>query len=162
MENLSLRHPSTIYVTLLLAFLVSLFPLGQSLALWRPEWVVLVIIHWCIYFPNKISYVFVFFLGLLVDTVWQMPLGQHSLAYMVVMYTIIRLRERISPNSLIQHLFMVLVAGSIYLLLNLWVLTMLDSEPSGWGYWLPLLSNLIVWPLITSLLRQFHIAKERG
>lgn len=160
MENLSLKFSGAILLSLLGAFVLTLAPVDNVFGLWRPEWLVLVIIHWAIYFPDRISYVLVFFLGLMLDTAWQLPLGQHSLSFVVLLYVVIRLSERLSPNSLLQHLFMVLVATSVYMLVNLWVLTATDNSPESWGYWYPVLSSLLFWPLITGLLKKMQVVNK--
>lgn len=156
MENLSLKFSGAILLSLLGAFALTLVPLNSVFGLWRPEWLVLVIIHWVIYFPDRISYVLVGLLGLMLDTAWQLPLGQHSLSFVVLLYVVIRLSERLSPNSLLQHLFMVLVSTSVYMLINLWVLTATDNSPANWGYWYPVFSSLLFWPMVTGLLKKMQ------
>lgn len=160
LEKLSLRFSGAILVSLLGAFALTLAPINGFFELWRPEWLVLVIIHWAIYFPDRISYLLVVFLGLMLDTAWQLPLGQHSLSFVVLVYVVIRLSERLSPNSLLQHLFMVLVATSIYMLVNLWVLTATDNGPDNWGYWYSVLSSLLFWPLVTGLLKKMQVENK--
>lgn len=160
MENLSLKFSGAIVFSLLGAFILTLAPVNNVFGLWRPEWLVLVIIHWAIYFPDRISYVLVGVVGLMLDAAWQLPLGQHSLAFVILVYVVIRLSERLSPNSLLQHLFMVLVATSIYMLSNLWVLTATNNSPESWQYWYPLLTSLLFWPLVTGLLKKLQVVNN--
>ncbi|CAA6809197.1 MAG: Rod shape-determining protein MreD [uncultured Thiotrichaceae bacterium] len=160
MENLSLKFSGAILLSLLGAFVLTLAPVNGVFGLWRPEWLVLVIIHWAIYFPDRISYVLVGFLGLMLDAAWQLSLGQHSLSFVVLLYVVIRLSERLSPNSLLQHLFMVLVATSVYMLTNLWVLTATDNNPANWGYWYPVFTSLLIWPFVTGLLKRMHMENQ--
>ena len=160
MKQLSLRFSGAILISLFVALILSLLPLSSSLVIWRPEWIVLVIIHWGILFPKTSSYFLVFMTGLLIDALSATILGQHALSLIVVLYITISLSQRMSPKTLMQQTFILFIAIGSYLLINLWILGITNSRPQDWGYWAPLFSSILIWPLTHRLLSMLHIVKR--
>ncbi|WP_308874747.1 rod shape-determining protein MreD [Thiothrix subterranea] len=98
------RFPGAVLVTLILAMVLSLIPLGDVLSLWRPEWIALTLVHWALIIRDRVSLVVVFAIGLIVDTT--LPgslLGQHALGYVLVTYLAVRLSLRMTPKRLCSN-----------------------------------------------------------
>ncbi len=160
MEHLTLRFSGAILLSFLVALILSIIHLPESLQVWRPEWIALIIIHWAIFFPKKMNYLTVWIVGLLIDTLWGNTLGQHALGFSLILFLTTRMSERITPKTLLQFFFLVFISIGTYLLVNLWVLGITQNKPNNWSYWLPLVSSLITWPFIHALLNRLHIAKK--
>jgi len=158
MEQLSLRFSGAIITSLLVALILSLLPLSEPFTTWRPEWVVLVVIHWGILFPKTSSYILVFITGLLIDDLSGSVLGQHALSLIVVLYFTLSLNRRLSAKTLMQQVLIIFIAMGSYLFINFWVLNISDNKPQDWYYWAPLLSSIGAWPIVHRLLCQLHIA----
>lgn len=161
MKQLSLRFSGAILLSLLVALILSLLPLSNTLAIWRPEWVVLVVIHWGILFPKVSSYFVVFITGLLIDSLSAAILGQHALSLVIVLYITISLSQRMSPKTLMQQTFILFIAIGSYLLINLWILGITNNKPQSWVYWAPLFSSIVIWPLAHRVLSMLHVV-QRG
>lgn len=157
MEQLSLRFSGAIITSLFIALVLSLLPLSEPFATWRPEWIVLTVIHWGIMFPKTVSYIVVFITGLLVDSLSGSLIGQHALGLTVVLYFTLQLNQRLSAKTLMQQVFIITIAMGSYLLINLWILNISNSKPQNWHYWFPLLSSIGVWPIVHRLLCLLHI-----
>lgn len=160
MDSLTLRFPGAILLSILIALTLSIIHLPESLQAWRPEWVALAIIHWGMLFPKKNHYLMAWIAGLLVDTLLGNTLGQHALGFIIVLFITNRMTQRITPNTLIQQLFLIFIALGSYLLINLWILGMSDEKPTNWSYWFTLFSSLFIWPLVHGLLNRFHIVNR--
>ncbi|MCK5902736.1 MAG: rod shape-determining protein MreD [Cocleimonas sp.] len=161
MNSVSLRFSGAIIVSILLALFLILLPWSDNLLRWRPEWVALTLIYWCLVLPDKISLLLAWFAGLFVDVIYGTILGQHALGMILVVFMSIRLLPRLSPGSLWhQYLLISLVLGT-YFLINLWIMSATGSNPATWAYWLPLLSSLIIWPVYRWVLHLFHIERSR-
>jgi rod shape-determining protein MreD len=158
MDQLSLRFSGAIITSLFVALILSLLPLSEPFATWRPEWIVLVVIHWGILFPKTSSYILVFITGLLIDDLSGTVLGQHSLSLVVVLYFTLSLNRRLSAKTLMQQVFIIFIAMGSYLLINLWMLNISNNKPQDWHYWAPLISSIGVWPIVHRLLCFLHIA----
>ena len=155
-----LRFPGAIVVSLIIAILLTLFPLPSSLAVWNPNWILLTLIHWAVVTPKRIPLLFAWFTGLLIDTLYGTILGQHALGFVLVLYFSIRFSERISPQVIWQQAFMILVVLGVYLLINLWILGVTGKSPHSWSYWLPLFSSIFIWPIWHKILNIFVTTRK--
>lgn len=160
MESLTLRFPGAILLSMLVALILAIIHLPESIQFWRPEWLALLIIHWGMLFPKKISFLTVWIAGLLMDTMLGNLLGQHALGYTIVLFLTIKLSERITPKTFLQQFFLVFIVLGTYLLVNLWILGISQNKPSNWTYWFPLISSILIWPLLHSFLNRFHMVNR--
>ena len=158
MEQLSLRFSGAILTSLFVALILSLIPLPGPFAVWRPEWIILVVIHWGILFPKTSSYIVVFIVGLLIDSLSGTILGQHSLGLVVVLYITLSLNRRLSAKTLMQQILIIFIGLGSYLFINYWMLNISHDKPKDWYYVAPLLSSIIAWPIVHRLLCMLHIA----
>lgn len=160
MESVSLRFSGAIILSLIIAFGLTILPLRESLILWRPEWIALTFVHWGLFAPKKSSLVLAWFAGLLVDAIHGSILGQHAFGFTIVMLITLRLRPRLLVDSFFHQMFVLFVVLGTYLLINLWILGVTGNSPEGWGYWLTVLSSMLVWFFYSFFLRVFHAKKK--
>ncbi|SEA49435.1 rod shape-determining protein MreD [Thiothrix caldifontis] len=155
------RFPGAVLLTLILAIVLSIIPLGESVAFWRPEWVALTLVHWALIIRDRISLVMVFAIGLIVDALYGSLLGQHALGYVLVTYLAVRLSLRMTPEAFLQQLALLFAILGVYMLVNLWMLRVISSGGAlGWIYWASLLSSIVIWPVYHSLLGYFHVQRK--
>ena len=103
----------------------------------------------------------VFIIGLVVDTLYGSLLGQHALGYVLVTYLSVRLSLRMTPEAFLQQLALLFAILGVYLLANLWIQQVAGSgSVTGWLYWAPLLSSIVIWPVYHSLLGYFHVQRK--
>lgn len=159
MENLSLRFVGAMLLSYFIATLLSIVHLPTELQAWRPEWLALVVIHWAAFFPKKTYYLHSIIAGLFLDSLLGNVLGMHALSLLVVQFMTIRLTERISPKMALQYLFIVSITIASYLLINLWIRSLTQDNPTDWSYWLPLISSIIFWPIVHTLMKNLQISK---
>ena len=88
--------PLYIATTLFLATMINLLPLTGWLLTLRPDFVALVLLYWGIYQLRKVGFLPAFLLGLAMDVADGSLLGQHALAYSVMMFAAIFLHRRVS------------------------------------------------------------------
>lgn len=110
---------SLIVVTVLGALLANLVPLPLDILALRPDFCALVLVYWGVHQPRRVGFSVAFLLGLAVDMVDASLLGQHSLAYVVLLFAAIVLRRRVLNFSLIGqslHILPLLLAGEILMI----------------------------------------------
>lgn len=139
------------YIVVLASFVVALalsvYPLPLAWRWWRPDFVLLVTIYWISVFPLTISLVFLCLVGLFQDLLVFTPLGQHSLAIILVAYLCILSHRRVRNFALWKE------AGWVFLLVLLsqicdaWVQTMAERPVSTLLFLAPALSSGLLWPL---------------
>ena len=135
-------------LTLLTALVLRLLALPQPLVFLNPDWVLLVLIYWCLSLPERFGIGLAWLTGLWVDAATGRLLGQQALIYALVAYSCVRFHSRLRLFPLNQQLLLILVflLGSQLLL---FCLEALRGRPLlMWSYWLPSLTGTLAWPLV--------------
>lgn len=145
-----------ILTSLIFALMLTLMPLPVGVALYRPEWVALVLIYWCLALPERVGLGAAWGMGLLLDVVTGALLGQHALSLTVVAHIAVRLHRRIRQFPLWQQALSVLWLIGIHQLLLLWVKGISGLAPATWRYWLPSIISMLLWPCVFVILRQLR------
>ncbi|MDA1107881.1 MAG: rod shape-determining protein MreD [Proteobacteria bacterium] len=145
-----------IALTLLAALVLTLFPLPAWASLLRPEWVMLVLIYWCLALPDRIGIGTAWGMGLLLDAARGTLLGQHALAFALVAYITLKLYARIRRSPLWQQALIVLALVFIEQMLVLWITGMIGQLPWRWSYLLPTFTSMLLWPGVFLVLRHMR------
>ncbi|QDX81742.1 rod shape-determining protein MreD [Denitratisoma sp. DHT3] len=99
-------RPWFIWLSLALALFLNMVPFGQLPGI--PDWVILVLIFWCIHQPFKIGMGAAFLLGIAMDVVDGSVMGQHALAYVPIAYVAGGLSRRILWFPLMEQALQIL------------------------------------------------------
>lgn len=139
--------------TLVVAVLMNLLP-WNGWGFWvRPDFVVLVLLYWCIDQPRKIGFGVAWLLGLTMDVSDGSLLGQHALAYTLVAYAGIALHRRvqrfsITPQAL--HVVPLLLLNDVIVLL---IRFAAGSDFPGYWYFFGSVIGGLLWPALSFLLK---------
>lgn len=149
----SSSSPLTIILTLIIAMMLMLMPLPDWAQAYRPEWLMLVIIYWCMALPDKVGVGIAWTLGLFVDVVQGALLGQHALGFAITAYIAIRFHQRVRNYPLHQQSLFVGMILLPYMSISLWILGILGEDPKSWLYWAPILTSVLIWPWVYLVMR---------
>jgi rod shape-determining protein MreD len=145
-----MRHTSlvSIYITLLIALLCQLFPwVGQGI-IFRPDFMLVVILYWLLRAPNLCNIGTAWLAGLLVDLATGSLLGQHALSFCFTAYVALSYQRRLvlfNKGQLVVYVFiLLLIERIVILLLKLFA----GNENPGWVYFLPIFTGLLLWQLM--------------
>lgn len=140
-------------LTISAMLLLSALPLPQiAMPLW-PDWTILAVIYWCLSLPNQLNIKFAWVVGIVVDLINGTIIGQHALMYTWVAYTTILLHSRLRVYPMLQQSLAIGILLLPYMIFYLWSEGMLYSIELHWQQFIPLLSSIILWPWIFSVLR---------
>lgn len=143
-------NPVFIGVSLVLAFVLSLFPWSNWV--WMPDVLLLVLVFWAVYQPQRMGLGLAFVLGMCMDVQQTALLGQHSLAYVLAIFvargTSRRLMWFAPMTQALQVLPVFVLAHGVQVLVRLASGGML---PSMWLLLAPAL-EVLLWPLTAGLL----------
>ncbi len=142
-----------IFVSVLVAYMLTIVPLPEWARLARPEWAALVLIYWCMAVPHRVGVVIGWLVGLGQDAVQATLLGQHALAYALVAYLVLRLHQRIRVYPLPQQALIVLVLLLLSNLVQAWISGLANQPVPGAAYWLPPLIGTLLWPWVFVIMR---------
>lgn len=143
-----------ILLSFIIALMVAILPLPESIALYKPDLVALVLVYWCVLAPKKVGVGLGWVAGLIVDVMQFGLLGQNALSKTVLAFLVIRFGERIRYFSLLQQSIVVFVLLSI----DTAILVLIRNVVSGtkleiWA-WMPTVTSMVLWPIIFVFLRR--------
>lgn len=107
--------------SIVVALILTIVPLPDAVAPFRPDWVAVVLIYWSLIEPRRYGLFTAFWLGLVVDTLSGTLLGQHSLALLVVVYLSQRFYFRIRAFPASQVATVVIALLAVYQFLLFWI-----------------------------------------
>jgi len=140
------------FLTALVALILTVLPLPPWLDVIRPAFLVLMVLYWSVNLPRTGGLALGFFAGLTLDVFQGPVLGEHALALALVTYIAVREHQRIRSKPSIQQAMFVFLALVLYEL----VLFMID----GWtGHpltslvrWVHTVTGALIWPAAAAIL----------
>ena len=144
---------SVILLTFLVAFVLAVLPLPVWLQWGRPDWVVLVLIYWCIALPQRVGIATGLVAGLGMDVLEGAVLGQNAFAMVVVALLSLILYQRLRVYSLWQQAGVVFILVGINLLICQWVQNIEGVNSLPRLFLLPAFSSALLWPVVLHTLR---------
>ena len=142
--------PGTLWVllTFAVALVLRIVPLKPTWALLNPDWVALTLIFWTLANPQRVGVLRAWLFGLIADALTGRLLGQHALAYALMVYLSTQGKASLSViRRPVQALWIlgILLMGQLIIL---W--TEQQPLPAGmeWAYWYPTLTGALVWPIL--------------
>lgn len=132
-----------IYLSLLLAAVLNLIPLGRLPGV--PDWFALVLCFWCIHQPLKVGMGAGFLFGLAMDVAHGALMGQHALAYVLLAYAASGLSRRVLWFPLFEqslHVLPLLFATQLVMVL---IRLAVGDEFPGLTYFLGSLTGALCW-----------------
>ena len=136
-------------LSLLVALCLQFMPLSVAASVGRPLWLAMVLGYWALYGPNVSVIGAAVVLGLASDTLYNTPLGQHVLGLTLLAYTMIRLRAVLGLYPIWQVTLLLLPGWGLYTLLMFLFDGMAKNPSDALGRFLPALTTMLVWPLVS-------------
>lgn len=156
--NPSRKDPLFIMIiSIVICSVIVVYPLSYGLASWRPLIMLMVTLFWVLCQPTWCGVWFAFSIGLFADLLLDAPLGLNALSFVLLTFLIRYFtRERrvmtfsntwiIASLALLGHLIFILL---IQFISNL--------QFSVTRHWLPLISSILLWPVLYYCLRKWRI-----
>ncbi len=144
-------------ISVIICSVLVVYPLSYDVAGWRPLIMLMITLFWVLGQPTWCGVWFAFGLGLFTDLLLDAPLGLNALSYVLLTFSIrYFVRERrimtfgntwvIVGLALLAHLLFILFAQVIS-----------GMQFSITRHWLPLLSSMMLWPVLYYCLRKWRI-----
>ena len=145
-----------ILVSFIIAFLLTTIPLPGWLADWRPAWVVMMVIYWCLVLPERVGVAIAWVLGLLLDVYTGTLLGQNALGLSVIAYLTLRLHKQIRIFPPLQQSVLICIYLLLFQFFTLWIRGIIGVPPQHWTFWAPVLSSMLLWPIFFVIMRNIR------
>lgn len=153
MSDAPAQGRGVIWLSLLGALILIIWPMPDMIAPFRPDWPALFLIYWIMALPHRVNVGTAWCVGLILDVLTGSLLGQHAMALAItaVLVATSHLRVRVFPiwqqamfvllMLTVNELILILVEGSTGRLYDL-----------EWR-WAPIVTGMLFWPWVLFLLR---------
>jgi rod shape-determining protein MreD len=150
------ESPLLVWITVLIAVVLTLLPLPQWLSIFWPNLVLLTVLYWSTMTPAVGGVLIGFASGLALDVLGGTQLGQHAFAFSVLTYLAIKLHLLTRAKPIFEQAIFVLLGLVLYEAI-LWMIDGFSSRSTGsWLRWLHIASGAILWPIVVGLLGRLH------
>ena len=139
-----------------MGFVLSALPLPDTIIDWRPCWLAMLLIYWCMALPERVGISSAWLLGLFFDAQQSFILGQHALGFIFLAYIIIRNHKRLRVYPLLQQALVVCLYLLIYQAIMLLVMLLSGTITYTSFYWLPAFTSMLIWPWLFIFMRDFR------
>ena len=152
-EILRPAKPWFVLLSIGIGLLLNLVPVGQPILTYRPDFLALVLLYWCIQEPRFVGVGTAWMVGLVMDVGDATLFGQHALAYAMLAYGAEFFRRRVLRFPLWQQAVQV-AALLVFCALTVLLVRFVGGAPlPKWTYLLPPLVGALLWPLVSVLLQ---------
>lgn len=140
------RSTALFPLSLLVALMLGLLPLPNTVAAFKPFWLALVLCYWLLEGPERVGLGVAFLIGLAADLLHGTLLGEHALRLCMLAFIVLRFRPRLRFFTLWQQALAVLA-----ILLNDRIVVLMVRGFSGEGmppaaFWIAPLTGMLLWP----------------
>jgi rod shape-determining protein MreD len=143
-------------VSIIISLMLMIMPLPVWAQWLRPLWTPLVVFYWALAVPHLVGVGVAWMIGLLMDVLLGLPLGEEALLLALATYVISKFHQRIRMFPLSQQMVMIFVLTVFYYAAQYWLQVMLRETPPVWTFWLPSLTTAILWPWVFVVLRDYR------
>jgi len=154
---------AVVILSFILAMILRILPLPPDWFALNPDWLALLLIYWTLLAPERVGIVTAWLVGFLADVLTGRLFGQHALAYAVIAYMNLQLRQKLVGLPMLVQCVWVLGLLLLAQLLILWTQRIEMTESMRVIYWLPSLTGALIWPLVLGLMHRLgHLDVMRG
>ena len=159
--NLTGHGKGSIYLTILLALLLTILPLPAIIDPYRPDWLTLVIVYWVIALPHRVNVGTAWIAGLLLDILMGSTPGVRALALAIMAYVAAMQFQKVRNFSVWQQAVVVGIISLLGQLTVFWAEHLFAVVTMNYRMFWSCLSTTLLWPWVflslRKLRRKFHI-----
>lgn len=141
-----------VLLTFIVALMLTMLPLPDSVRAFRPDWIALIMIFWAMNVPRSYGVGIAWIVGIVLDVSQGTLLGQHALALCAVTFVTVRFHLLMRVFPLLQLTATVFALLALYQFLLFWVNGVAGVTTTSTVYWAPVLSGAVLWPLLYTFL----------
>lgn len=150
------ESPLLVWVTTLIALMLTVMPLPQVVSVAWPNLLVLTVLYWSTMTPAAGGMLLGFLGGLALDVLGGAQLGQHAFALSVMTFAALRLHLLTRAKPIFEQAIFVGLALLGYETL-LWIIDGFSSLGTGsWTRWVHIPVGAALWPVVVGLLGRLH------
>ncbi|MGH8558208.1 MAG: rod shape-determining protein MreD [Methylococcales bacterium] len=147
-----------VLLSIVLAMGLRILPWSRDWILFNPDWILLIVIYWCLTISERFNIGSAWAIGLVTDVLTGQLLGHNALTYSLIAYIVVRLHLRIRVFRRSRQIFVMFCLLLLSQFLVFWSQNMQGIGYPIWIYWAPACSGALMWPVVYWLLggSQYH------
>lgn len=153
-----LKNRLLVMLIVFIGMVLQIIPIPAWAEWARPTWVFLILIFWVAVAPHRFGIVFAWLVGLLMDLLTGTLLGQHAFVFSVIAFLIMKFHPQLQKLPIWQQALMIFVLSMLNLALSHWIMDLAGNAPQTWVYWLPAVTNMIIWPWMSLVLKNYEMS----
>ena len=144
-----------VVVLTVLALAATVLPLPEPLEPFRPNFVALTVLWFCLLSPRLLGLSYAWIAGLALDGFAGVLLGQHALTLTVIAYVACKLRLQIRAFPPLQQSAVILALLWLNEFLLFWIDGIAGHAITDWRRWITVPVSAALWPLVTGIYARF-------
>jgi rod shape-determining protein MreD len=153
MMTVNRRGTGIILLTFLAGLMLTMMPLPEWAVPFRPAWMAMVLIYWCMAMPLRTGVGIGWLSGLAVDVASGAMLGQYALSHAAMALITNKLHRRVRVFPVWQQAILIMAVIAVHLVMVLIVKGVIGQRIGTLLYWMPAVTSMLLWPWVFALLR---------
>jgi rod shape-determining protein MreD len=150
-----------IYVlSIIVAMALRIAPWPMFIHNFNPDWVLLVLIYWCLAIPERMGIFNAWTVGLLTDVLTGRMLGQYALTYALVCYLSLKLHRRLQRYPLLQQSVFIFFFLLFSQMLIFWTENIQSPTHFQISFWIPAITGTLSWSIFFFLFRGIRFYRK--
>ncbi len=162
MSEFRATHNLPVIMTIVVALMLTMMPLPDSVSAFRPDWVALIMIFWALSIPRSYNVGAAWIVGIFVDVTQGTLLGQYALALCAVTYITVKFHLLMRVYPLLQLTATIFALLALYQFLLFWINGVAGVNAPAVSYWGPVLTGSLIWPLLYTFLSGVRYRVQSG
>ena len=139
--------------TFLLAIVLSQVPLSVQLQWYRPDWILLVLMFWLMWAPNRVGLLYAFSICVLLDLSRGSTLGIGAFSLTLIAYLVQLSYRRLRVLPVSQQAFVVMLLVSVNQLIFYFMQWLTGNLGDSLMFLMPAVISAFAWPIVFILLK---------
>ncbi|OTG85869.1 rod shape-determining protein MreD [Acinetobacter sp. ANC 4558] len=146
-----------IIISILVASVLTVYPLSYTFSGWRPCFMFIVMLFWVLCQPTWCGVWFAFATGIFTDLLLDAPLGLNAFSFVVITF-IARYLTRERRIMTFMNLWIITILGvTAYLTITFLAHIMSGTDFVFTRHWTPWFPTVVVWPIFYYVLKRWRI-----
>ena len=143
----------TVVIMLFFGTLLNIIPLPDIFNSIKPPILLLILIYWCMAYPNLINLTYAFITGIIIDILLIMPLGYNALSYTITIYLTLLYYPQIRLHSSWNQMLSLLLILIPFFLTSAIINNILEIDYNISDIIISIIVSVTIWPALFSMLR---------
>jgi rod shape-determining protein MreD len=151
-----------VILSLIIGLMLTIMPLPESAAAFRPDWLALLTIYWAMQMPRTWSVGSAWIVGIVLDVSQGTLLGQHALGLCCIAFITVRFHLLMRVFPLPQLTATVFAILAVYQFLLFWINGVSGVDAPAITYWGPVITSTLFWPAVMMVLSGMTSRTQAG